>query len=88
MFERWIRDQYAETQRWILENRNAGFHGDWRDCSRQWASINLLDREELGRNANVRTLRMTASFKNVLSVTAISASFSVEARRLFALRAQ
>ena len=31
MFERWIRDQYAETRRWILENPNPGFHGDWRD---------------------------------------------------------
>lgn len=31
MLERWIRDQYAETRRWILENPNAGFHGDWRD---------------------------------------------------------
>jgi excisionase family DNA binding protein len=31
MLERWIRDQYAETRRWILENPNPGFHGDWRD---------------------------------------------------------
>jgi hypothetical protein len=31
MFERWIRDQYTETRRWILENPNPGFHGDWKD---------------------------------------------------------
>jgi excisionase family DNA binding protein len=31
LFEHWIRDQYAETRRWILENPNEGFHGDWRD---------------------------------------------------------
>jgi hypothetical protein len=64
----------------------------WQACSgithsRLWASINLLDREELGRVANVRNLRMTASFKNVTTVTAISVAFSAEARRLFAMRA-
>jgi hypothetical protein len=64
----------------------------WKACSgithnRQWASINLLDREELSRMANVRNLRLTASFKNVQAFTAISVVFSAEARRLFALRA-
>ena len=23
--------EYAETRRWILENPNDGFHGDWKD---------------------------------------------------------
>ena len=31
MFERWIRDQYASTRLWILENRGSDFHGDWKD---------------------------------------------------------
>jgi hypothetical protein len=64
----------------------------WKTCSgithsRQWASITFLDRQELGRVGNVRNLRLTASFTNVLTVTRISVAFSAEARRLFALRA-
>jgi hypothetical protein len=47
----------------------------------------MLDREELNRVANVINLRLTASFSNVLSVTAIAVAFSSEARRLFAKRA-
>ena len=32
LFDRWIREQYAETRRWILEHPKPGFiHGDWRD---------------------------------------------------------
>jgi excisionase family DNA binding protein len=31
LFERWIRDQYAETRRWVLANRHDGYHGDWKD---------------------------------------------------------
>jgi hypothetical protein len=31
MLERWVEDQYARTRRWILENPNSGFHGDWKD---------------------------------------------------------
>ena len=31
MFERWIRDQYAETRRWVLDHDHEGYHGDWRD---------------------------------------------------------
>jgi hypothetical protein len=48
----------------------------------------MLDREELNRVANVINLRLTASFSNVLSVTAIAVAFSAEARRLFALRSE
>jgi hypothetical protein len=64
----------------------------WKTCSgithsRQWASFTLLDRQELGRVANVHSLRLTASFTNVLTVMRISVAFSAEARRLFALRA-
>lgn len=64
----------------------------WKLCSgithnRLWASLNLLDREELSRVANVRGVHLTASFKNVLTATMLSVSFSIEARRLFALRA-
>jgi hypothetical protein len=64
----------------------------WKACTgithnRQWASIALLDRDELDRVANVIDVRLTASFSNVLSVTAISVWFSTEARRLFAERA-
>jgi hypothetical protein len=64
----------------------------WKACSgithsRQWASVSMLDREELNRVANVINLRLTASFSNVLSVTAIAVAFSSEARRLFAKRA-
>jgi excisionase family DNA binding protein len=40
-FERWICDQYGETRRWILENPNPGFHGDWKD----WP----IGREDRGR---------------------------------------
>jgi hypothetical protein len=65
----------------------------WQACSgithsRQWASMTMLDREELNRVANVINLRLTASFSNVLSVTAIAVAFSIEARRLFALRGE
>jgi hypothetical protein len=65
----------------------------WQACSgithsRQWASVNMLDREELDRVANVINLRLTASFSNVLSVTAIAVALSIEARRLFALRSE
>jgi hypothetical protein len=64
----------------------------WKACSgithnRQWAAVNLLDREELSRVANVRNLRMTASFKNVLAMTAVSVALSTEARLLFTKRA-
>jgi hypothetical protein len=64
----------------------------WKACSgithnRQWASLSFLDREELSRIANVRNLRMTASFKNVLAMTAVSVALSTEARLLFAKRA-
>jgi hypothetical protein len=64
----------------------------WKLCSgithnRLWASLNLLDRQEFSRVANVRGVHLTASFKNVLTVTQLSVSFSIEARRLFALRA-
>jgi hypothetical protein len=64
----------------------------WKGCSgithnRQWATVNFLDREELSRIANVRNLQMTAFFKNVLAMTAVSVSLSSEARRLFAKRA-
>jgi hypothetical protein len=65
----------------------------WQACSgithsRQWASVTMLDREELNRVANVINLRLTASFSNVSSVTAIAVAFSAEARRLFALRSE
>ena len=65
----------------------------WKACSgithnRLWASLNLLDMEELGHVANVGNYRMTASFRNVLTATTLSVSFSNEARRLFALRSQ
>ena len=61
----------------------------WKACSgithnRQRASLSFLDREELTRIANVRNLRLTASFKNVLAMTAVSDALSTEARRLFA----
>jgi hypothetical protein len=61
----------------------------WKACSgithnRQWASLSFLDREELSRIANVRNLRMSASFKNVLAMTAVSVALSTEARRWFA----
>jgi hypothetical protein len=64
----------------------------WKFCSgithkRVWASINLLDREQLSHVANVGNYHVTASFKNVFAVTAISVVFSKEARRLFDLRA-
>jgi hypothetical protein len=63
----------------------------WKACSgithsRQWASIALLDREELDRLANVINVRLTASFSNVLSMTAVSIWLSTEARRLFGER--
>jgi hypothetical protein len=64
----------------------------WKACSgvthsRQWASISLLDHEELSRVGNVLNLQLTASFRNVLTVTFMSVAFSTEARRLFAKRA-
>jgi hypothetical protein len=64
----------------------------WKLCSgithnRLWASLNLLDRKELGRVANVRDVHVSASFRNVLAATTVSVWFSTEARRLFALRA-
>lgn len=32
MFERWIRDQYAATRLWLLENPNERLsHADWND---------------------------------------------------------
>jgi hypothetical protein len=32
MFERWIRDQYAATRLWLLENPNERLtHADWKD---------------------------------------------------------
>jgi hypothetical protein len=53
----------------------------WKFCSgithkRVWASINLLDREQLSHVANVGNYHVTASFKNVFAVTAISVVFS------------
>lgn len=63
----------------------------WKACSglahgRQWASVTMLDRDEIERMANEINVKMTASFRNVLSVTAIAVAFSIEARRLFDLR--
>jgi excisionase family DNA binding protein len=32
MFERWIREQYAATRLWLLENPNERLtHADWKD---------------------------------------------------------
>jgi hypothetical protein len=63
----------------------------WKLCSgithnRLWATLNLLDREELGRVGNVRDVHVSASLRNVLAATTVSVWFSTEARRLFALR--
>jgi hypothetical protein len=44
--------------------------------------------KQLSHVANVGNYRMTASFRNLLLVTAASVSFSTEARRLFAVRSQ
>jgi hypothetical protein len=64
----------------------------WKGCSsltrsRIWASINLLDREEVARIGNVAEVRMTASAVNVATRTGVSVMFIHEARRLFTLRA-
>jgi hypothetical protein len=81
----------------IVKEAGDAFHlgseaTSWKACSgithnRQWASLNFLDREELSRIANVRNLRMTASFKNVLAMAAVSVALSTEAHQLFAKRA-
>jgi len=64
----------------------------WKSCSgithsRIWAGVNFLDREELTRVGNVSGVRVTASAGNVAMMTAVSAIFVGEARRLFDLRA-
>jgi hypothetical protein len=64
----------------------------WKVCSgithgRIWAGINLSDRQELTRVADVANVHMTARAGNVALMTGVSVAFTAEARRLFTLRA-